>query len=431
LTTVKTATSSMAGFKSVMSGLAGSIASGLAFAGIVLIIAAVTSAINANSEAADKGKSALDDYVQALVQSGNKSTDATAAAFKAALLGSDAFKQMTSEGMNAADAVKVLTGTQEQWLGMTQENGGAVQGLRGGTKLLISGFIDANGQAGKLAQAQIDGANAMGFNAEETQNATGAVEDNADAQAKAAEETQKAAVAAAQLAVDSSAVATTLASVSAESKQASDAVDFFVIAMQAASGTSPTLDQAAQLMNASIRDTAAALKDASEKGGINKAALTTWNVAVLTSTEAGDKLYGSLTDMQTAYATTTTAAYANAGGADNSAAAMAAAAAAADAAYNQFIKMATGAGLSADQAAQLAAKLGIVNGTHLDTKTLEMIGDKTQLDASLAAAQAAKIDPKTVEVNAKVKPATDIIAATAAGVPEATIKAMGNTKPAD
>src|SRR4029077_3003671 len=138
-----------------------------------------------------------------------------------------------------------------------------------------------------------------------------------------------------------------------------------------------------------------------------------------------------LVDMQTAYATTTTAAYANAGGVDNSAAAFAAAATAADRAYNQFIKMATGAGLSSTQAADLAAKLGIVNGTHLDTKTLEMIGDKTKLDADLAAAQAAKIDPTTVEVNANVKPATDVIAATTAGVPDATIQAMANTKPAD
>jgi hypothetical protein len=431
LTTVKTATSSMAGFKSVMSGLAGSIASGLAFAGIVLIIAAVTSAINANSEAADKGKSSLDDYVQALVQSGNKSTDATAAAFKAAVLGSDAFKQMTSEGMAAADAVKVLAGTQEQWLGMTQDNGAAVQGLSGDTKLLISGFIDANGEAGKLAQAQIDGANAMGFNAEETQNATGAVEDNADAQAKAAEETQKAAVAAAQLAVDSSAVATTLGAVSTASKQASDAVDFFVIAMQQASGTTPSVDQAAQLLNSSIRDTAAAFKDAGEKGGLNKEALLAWNVGALTASEGGDKVYSSLVDMQTAYATTTTAAYANAGGVDNSAEALAAAATAADGAYNQFIKMATGALGSKEAAEQLAAKLGIVNSTHLDTKTLEMIGDKRKLDADLAAAQAAKIDPKTIEVTANVTTAKDVMAAASAGVPDATIKAMANTKAAD
>src|SRR4029077_19917248 len=99
-------------------------------------------------------------------------------------------------------------------------------------------------------------------------------------------------------------------------------------------------------------------------------------------------------------------------------------------AYNRFIQMAQGAGLSATQAQDLAAKLGIVNGTHLDTKTLEMIGDKTKLNADLAAAQAAKIDPKTVEVNANVKPATDVIAATTAGVPDATIQAMANTKPA-
>src|SRR4029077_5410592 len=108
-----------------------------------------------------------------------------------------------------------------------------------------------------------------------------------------------------------------------------------------------------------------------------------------------------------------------------------AAAAAADSAYNQFIKMATGAGLSADQAQQLAAKLGIVNGTHLDTKTLELIGDKTQLDAALAAANAAKVDQKAVQGDAKGKPATGVIAATTAGVPDATIKAMANTKPAD
>src|SRR4029077_7292124 len=256
----------------------------------------------------------------------------------------------------------------------------ATQNLSGSTNLLVTGFIDANGEAGKLAQAQIDGANAMGFNAEETQNATGAVEGNADAQAKAAEETQKAAVAAAQLAVDSSSVATTLGAVSTASKQASDAVDFFVIAMQTASGMSPTMDQAAQQLNASIRDTSAAFKDAAEKGGINSAALTTWNVAVLTSTEQGDKLYSTLTDMQTAYATSTTAAYTNAGGNTNAAAGMAAASAAADNAYTAFINMATGAGMGKAQAEELAAKLGIVQGVKLDPKTFEVIGDKAKAD---------------------------------------------------
>jgi hypothetical protein len=196
-----------------------------------------------------------------------------------------------------------------------------------------------------------------------------------------------------------------LDAVKGAASQASTAIEYFTLQMNLAAGVNVSADQAAKILNDSMRDLGTSFKDAADNGGINGAALTTWNVAALTATQQGSALYDSLTKTQTAYATSTVTAYENASAQGDTAAGMQAAAAAADVAYQAFITTATGAGLTADQAQQLATKLGIVQGTAIDPKTFELIAKNEQADKAVSDLQAAQIAPKDVTVNATVQPA--------------------------
>jgi hypothetical protein len=252
----------------------------------------------------------------------------------------------------------------------------------------------------------------------------------AEAAAKQAEEQNKAAEAAAKAAAENTAVKGSLDLVKSAADSAAAGIEFYVLQMNLANGISVSADQAAQLLNASMRDTAAAFKESAEGGGINTEALLSWNVAALTSTEAGDGLYEALTKSQTAYATSTVTAYQNAAAQGDTAAGMAAAASAADTAYAAFIQTASAAGLTGDQAAALAGKLGIVQGTQIDPKTFDLIAQDQQADAALAELQNAQIDPKTVQVNAATSDAAAAIDQTAAAAPPATIDTSADTKQA-
>jgi hypothetical protein len=251
----------------------------------------------------------------------------------------------------------------------------------------------------------------MAFLAAE-QGATGATQDNtaatqaaAEAQAKAAEEQAKAALEAAKTAQANTTLKLALDGVSAAASASSAAIDYFTLSMNAAAGRVPSVDEAAKLMNDTLRNTAKAFKGTAEDGGYSMAALTDWNVAALTSTERGSGIYDSLTQMQTAYATATVTAYEQAAANDVAGDEMTAAAGAADTAYAAFIKMATEATGSSVAAEQLAAKLGIVQGTNIDPKVFPVIAEAAQADAAVAALQAAEIPPKDVQVDATITPA--------------------------
>jgi hypothetical protein len=427
---VRGATSSMAGLKSALGGIASSLAGGLAFAGLTIVIMSIAQAFQRVSEAAKTATAAYQPVVDALVASKGAWSDTAAAAQHSAILTSDAFKGLTEAGFSAADSVKILLGTQEEWIKVQSDGSDATRNLTKDTSAAVDGMIDANGAAAKLAQAQLDGMAAIEAQTGATQDNAAATQLSAAEQSKLAEEQGKAAIEAAKSAAAQTAVKVALDSVRTAASQAQTAIDYFVLSMQTAAGMNVTLDQAAKLMNDTLRSTASAFKDASDNGGINSAALTTWNVAALTATEQGSALYDSLIKQQTAYATSTTAAYNNASANGDTAAGMSAAAAAAQSAYDAFISMATGAGMGASEAEQLAAKLGIVQGTQLDPKTFELIAKDQQADQAVADLQAAQIAPKTVDVSANVAPATGAIDKAAGQSYMAKVIADANTQAA-
>jgi hypothetical protein len=429
-TSVKTATGSMAGMKSALGGIAGSLAGGLAFAGITVAIMAIAQAFQRSAQAAATATEAYQPVVAALVAQKGAWSDAAAAAQNNAILTSDAFKGLTEAGFGADRAVQILLGTQEEWIKVQSDNSDATRNLTKDTSAAVDGMIDANGAAGKLAQAQLDGAAALERQAAASGVSTAATQANAAEQAKLAEEQAKANLEAAKAAAAQTDVKVALDSVKSAAAAASTAVDFFVLSMQTAAGMNVSMDQAAKLLNDTLRGTAAAFKDAADNGGVNAAALTTWNVAALTSTEQGSSLYDQLIAMQTAYATSTTAAYQNEASQHGAAMGFTAAQQAAQTAYDAFLKTAEGAGLTADQAQQLATKLGIVDAAHVDPKTFQLIADNAQADQAVSDLQAAQIPPKTVDVSANVAPATGAIDKAAGQSYMAKVIADANTQAA-
>lgn len=144
----------------------------------------------------------------------------------------------------------------------------------------------------------------------------------------------------------------------------------------------------------SIRALGGSFKDATDKGGVNADMLQRWDLMALAGTESGSKLTKSLTEQTDQYTSFVTAAFEATGGIDNMAGATQAAGIAADIARSQFVDMATGAGLTADQANALADQLGILDSSHIDNKVFDIIANDQQAAMTAKLWEDVKFDDK-------------------------------------
>lgn len=175
MTSITSATAGTAGLKSALAGIGKALAGGALVFGAAAILGAIAIEINRITDAAKKGETALTTYVSELVKSGGKSTEATAEAFRTAVKTSDAFAELVKDGFTAQEAVDILSGTIENWHAVMGGSLGTVHNLNRDTMNLVNGFIDANGAAGGLAQAQLDADAAMGGTTAATQEQTAAL----------------------------------------------------------------------------------------------------------------------------------------------------------------------------------------------------------------------------------------------------------------
>lgn len=433
-------TGSMAGFKSGLASVARFAAGGLAIAAVGFAISEIAGAF----AEADRAAEAFDSTVTQLgaelykLQASGEGTAAAIDELKTqAVEGSEGFKNLVAAGVSYGDAMDVVKNGSSASEASMKAVGAAMEGMSAETFMATAQYLNMGEAAQRVADGKAEyvaaekaKADATGTSNAATKEAAEVAQAQAEEQAKANEEVRKAALEAAQNAAAQTAVKVALDGVKDAASQASTAIEFFVVQMQLASGMNVSMDQAAKLLNDTMRSTAEAFKAAAEEGGINTDALMSWNVAALTSTSQGSSLYDSLMQTQSAYATSTVTAYQNAAANGDTAAGMAAAAAAADTAYNAFITMATGAGLSAEQAAALAVKLGIVQGTQIDPKTFELIAKNEAADKAVADLQAAQIDPKSVEVTASVQPAEGAFTALVQQELDNTVNVDANAKSA-
>jgi hypothetical protein len=148
------------------------------------------------------------------------------------------------------------------------------------------------------------------------------------------------------------------------------------------SGHSRSADDAAADLNASFLDMETAAKAAAKSGDLDTSALAKWNVKALTANQTGQDVYQKLEKVRDAYTTSTASAYAAAAATKGVAGANRAARDAAQSAYDKFVKMAGGLGLTDGQARTLATSLGIVEGKKLTDKEMKLIAhDKAAKDA--------------------------------------------------
>ena len=397
--TLRTATGSLAGFRAAMAGIGASLAGGAIIVGIALAIGSLASAIGHASEVAKDGEDALQGYRDAIVEAGGASTDATAKAFSDSVTQSKAFAALIAEGVAAEEAVKLLTGTTEEFARSGMTGSQAARTLSTESHELTQSFIDANGHAKTLAQSQIDGAKAMntaegaaatfGPTIEESEKAA------ADAADKAAESLKKM-TQAAQDAANSTSVSRFFAQLSFDATSAERAVKFFGATMDAVTGRFTGYEGAVQGMQDALRSTGEAFKDAAEAGELNLDAVARWDVRALSATASGSKLVTELSGLSSAYSKNVGEAFAAAEKTGDMAYAISFAQQEASAGYTDFMAMAGAAGLTAEQAAAAAAKLGIFNGTEIKPKVFELIMQDEAARAALATIQAQGIDPKIV-----------------------------------
>src|SRR4029077_20097868 len=106
---------------------------------------------------------------------------------------------------------------------------------------------------------------------------------------------------------------------------ATRATDLLSLALDKMTGGTRSTDAAVADFNKSISGIGSAFEDTAKKGGFSQDALVNWNVAALTTTEAGQGIYDALTQVSSAYETSVGAAYASANANQGNAAAIAAA----------------------------------------------------------------------------------------------------------
>jgi hypothetical protein len=310
-----------------------------------------------------------------------------------------------------------------------------VQGTLDAAGAASAGFAD---EASNAAAAQVAMGNAATDAADPVQDLKQALDDAKDA-------------------AEATVVNQAMESMKSTAEDASAAVDFLSLTLDKMTGGTRSADAAQAAFNESILKLGAAFKVSEGEASFNRDALMAWDVAALTTTESGQKVYDALISVSEGYNDTVGAAYASAAANDVNSDAFASAQGEAQRAYDAFIASAGAMGINETEAAQLAAQLGILNAQQLDPKVFQLIAEDQQARAQVAALQAQGIDPKnivvtantdpatgavtqaisvidasgaTIPVEAAVNPATSAMNAAAAAAPDATIDTNANTSKA-
>ena len=458
------------GFKALGKSLALGGAVGLAAAGLSVIVGAFENASKHAQEMRDRTAELADE----LVKTGGKWTKAADDMVTAQFKTSNAWKLAQQAGIPFNDALALATGKMQNLTVQSQElkdasgwvsvwdkwtHSDAAAGLNE-----LSGGLKNYGQEAQLAAVETNAYNidqkgmaainaAAGQSIDELvqsflpvpaaalsasiahQQAAAAAKKHGEALAKYRESAAAAATAQSDLlqsqleaASAGSALQTALDGSAKSADDTTRAVSGLNIILDQLSGHSRTADQTAADLNQSFIDMRETFKSAAKSGDLNTAALANWNVKALTTNQTGQDVFDKLNKVRDAYTAATAGAYASAAATKGVAGANTAARDAAQSAYLQFLKTATGLGLSDTQARKLAESLGIVEGKKLTDKQMSIIAkDKAAKDA-LAAFEAKKLADKNANINAVAHTAqakADLDAAAADRTVFVTLKYQG------
>lgn len=189
-----------------------------------------------------------------------------------------------------------------------------------------------------------------------------------------------------------------------EASTADTRLKFFTISVDELAGRDVSLEQATKLLNDQVRNVKQSFTDATKatKGHIES--LIKADGTINTVTDAGSKLYDSVSDYRAAYDRATTAAAAHALKTGDNTAALKAARTAADNAREAFLEQADSLGISRGKAEKMADAMGILEGKKLTPKTLGLFAND-KASGKVDAVNKKKLNDKTLTVDADTEPA--------------------------
>jgi len=402
---IGSATSSVGGLKSALAAIGPALAGGALILGAAAIIGAVAIAIGRVTEGAKKGEDALQGYRDAIVDANGASNQATADAFKLAVTTSDAFQGLIDDGFSASEAVSILTGTTENWHDVMGGSLGTIHNLNRDTMTMVDGFIDANGHAKTLAQAQLDGAKAMDEQGDSAAKLGPTIAEaeqaGADAAKKLEEATKKAAeqLKEAQKAASATAANTLLNGISFAAESAKRSVDILSGGIDQLTHKD-TFEATNVQWIRTLNDLPAAFQEAKDKGQLYGDALVNWDAIQLQTGEGSRALYDALKAQGEQFPTIVSNAFEAAGGYKNLEGATAAAKTAASDARTNFVNLASSFVGGTENAQRLADKLGILDGTQISDKLFQVIAADEAARAVVAQIQATQIGAKNFDITA-------------------------------
>lgn len=214
---------------------------------------------------------------------------------------------------------------------------------------------------------------------------------------------------------DNTALAQAMRAVGVEAKAASTELEGFKYIIDELSGRSRDAEQAQASWNKAIADAGKSVQETGQLTGEARDALASWNVDLLTGTAAGRDYYSTLDGLSTTFPNVVAGAYTAKSATGDLAGAQEAARSAATDLHGEFMTLAQGMGLNETEAAALATKLGILDGTQLTDKDFEIIAQAGGAERALHDVQMATIDGKTVYIDSQTGKYYADIAALQAG----------------
>lgn len=250
-----------------------------------------------------------------------------------------------------------------------------------------------------LADAQGQAAAKNAEYAEATKPIADAAQAAATGLADLSEEQKKAAEKTAVSITDNTAMAHTLEAIADQGSAARRSLDSFSAIIDQLTGRNKDAERAARDWNAAIDASTEAAKKAATAGDLDRTALREWNVAALTANETGRNVADTMSGLADDFTAQVSSAYSLKAATGDLAGAQADARAKADELRNEFIRSAEQYGLTGEQAAELATKLGIVQGVDIEDKTFSLIAEDLQAQQALQNVQMATVDGKTVYID--------------------------------
>jgi len=219
----------------------------------------------------------------------------------------------------------------------------------------------------------------------------------------------KAAQGAAKLNFEMGAGAQLLNEAAQAASAAARSIDIYQASIDKATGNNRAYQDSQAAFNATILDLPETFKKAGEGVGFNTQAFKEWNTQLLTTSEGGQAVYKSVSDMALAANDATVRAYENAKATHTQADAIGIAKEQANNSYEQFINMAGAMGLSSEEAASLAGEIGLLSKEQVEDKIFEIIAEDQAAAITMKLWETVKLDPVTKQFYAEV-PAAQTLA---------------------